>query len=68
MGTLLSLLLVGFAMISVASAAVLSDRQLVGFPKTTASPPARNWQRLTVTGDQVILNLALGGGRPIYER
>lgn len=55
-------------MISVASAAVLSDRQLVGFPKTTASPPARNWQRLTVTGDQVILNLALGGGRPIYER
>ena len=62
MRKLLSLLVVGLAMISVArAAAVLADRQLVGFPKATANPPARTWQRLTVVDDQVILNLALGG-------
>jgi len=57
MRKLLLLLVVGLAMMSVTrAAAVLADRQLVGFPKTTANPPFRNWHRLTVVGDQMFLN------------
>lgn len=64
MRKLLLLLVVGLAMMSVTrAAAVLADRQLVGFPKTTAIPPFHNRHRLTVVGDQVILNLAVDGGR-----
>lgn len=57
MGKLLPLLLVGLAMVSVAkAAAVLADRQLVGFPKSTANPPARNRYHLGISSGQVFLN------------
>jgi hypothetical protein len=54
--------LLGLALLPVQAAAVLADRQLVGFPKTTANLDIRDWRRLTVVGDQVFVNPTEGGG------
>jgi len=54
MGKLLSLLVVGFAMMSVTrAAAVLADRQLVGFPRKPVDPGAFQTIRLTESNGRI---------------
>lgn len=59
--------LLGLALLPAHAAAVLADRQLVGFPKTTANGDSRNWHRLAASGGQVFLNVRNErlGPRPI---